>query len=58
MEMTIDALNRFEIPVDDFARAKSFYSAIFDFSIPEMKMGPNSMGFLLREQGKGVGGGG
>jgi hypothetical protein len=55
MEMTIDAPNRFEIPVDDFARAKSFYSAIFDFSMPEMKMGANSMGFLLREQGKGSG---
>ena len=56
MEMTKDALNWFEIPATDFARAKKFYSAIFDFEMPEMQMGPNTMGFLLHEQGKGVGG--
>lgn len=56
MEMTPNAISWFEIPVEDFARAKSFYSAIFDFAMPEMQMGPNTMGFLLHEQGKGVGG--
>lgn len=56
MEMTTNALNWFEIPVADFARAKAFYSAIFDYEMPEMQMGPNIMGFLLSEQGKGVGG--
>jgi hypothetical protein len=56
MEMTTNALNWFEIPVADFARAKAFYSAIFDFEMPEMKMGSHTMGFLLHEQGKGVGG--
>ena len=56
MEMTTNSLNWFEIPVADFARAKAFYSAIFDFEMPEMPMGPNTMGFLLCEQGKGVGG--
>lgn len=56
MEMTQNALNWFEIPVTDFARAKAFYSAVFDFAMPEMQMGPNTMGFLLHEQGKGVGG--
>lgn len=56
MEMTTNALNWFEIPVADFARAKAFYSKIFDFEMPEMAMGPQTLGFLLHEQGKGVGG--
>ena len=56
MELTTNALNWFEIPVAVFARAKAFYSAIFDFEMPEMQMGPQTMGFLLSEQGKGVGG--
>lgn len=56
MEMNVNALNWFELPATDFARAKAFYSAIFDFSMPESQMGPNTMGFLLHEQGKGVGG--
>ena len=56
MEMTTNALNWFEIPVIDFARAKAFYSRIFDFDMPEMPMGPQTLGFLLHEQGKGVGG--
>jgi len=56
MEMTTHALNWFEIPVTDFPRAKAFYSRIFDFEMPEMKMGAKSMGFLLHEQGKGIGG--
>lgn len=56
MEMTTNALNWFEIPVADFDRARRFYSAIFDFDMPEMQMGPHRMGFLLHEQGTGVGG--
>ena len=56
MEMTVNAINWFEIPVIDFARAKKFYTAIFDFDMPEMAMGPAHLGFLLHEQGKGVGG--
>jgi len=56
MEMTSHALGWFEIPVADFDRAKRFYSAIFDFDMPEMMMGPCRMGFLLHEQGRGVGG--
>lgn len=56
MEMTTHALGWFEIPVSDFDRAKRFYSAIFDFEMPEMTMGPCRMGFLLHEQGQGVGG--
>ena len=56
MEMTTNAVAWFEIPATDFERAKRFYSAIFDFDMPEMPMGPNRMGFLPHEQGKGVGG--
>lgn len=56
MEMVTNALNWFEIPVADFERARGFYSAIFDFEMPTMPMGANLMGFLLHEQGKGVGG--
>ncbi|MFN8011676.1 MAG: hypothetical protein U0P81_09745 [Holophagaceae bacterium] len=56
MEMTTHALGWFEIPVADFDRAKRFYGAIFDFDMPEMTMGPCRMGFLLHEQGQGVGG--
>jgi uncharacterized protein len=56
MEMTTNALSWFELPALNFARAKKFYSTIFDFAMPELVMGPNTMGLLLHEQGKGVGG--
>jgi uncharacterized protein len=56
MEMLVNAINWFEIPVVDFERAKNFYSAIYDYEMPVMLMGPITMGFLLHEQGKGVGG--
>ena len=56
MEMPANALNWFEIPTVDFERAKSFYSTIFDFEMPTTEMGESKMGFLLHEQGKGVGG--
>ncbi len=56
MEMTVNAVSWFDIPVVDFDRAKAFYSAIFDFAMPEIPMGPTRMGILLHEQGKGVGG--
>lgn len=55
MEMLKNAVNWIEIPVVNFERAKKFYSAIFDFEMPEMVMGPNKMGFLLFEQQGGVG---
>ena len=55
MEMLKNAVSWFEIPVVDFARAKKFYSTIFDFELPEHQMGPNLMGFLLSEP-DGVGG--
>ncbi len=52
-----NAISWFEIPVTDFARAKTFYQKIFDFEMPEMEMGPVRMGILLYDQdGGGVGG--
>ena len=57
MEMVTNALNWFELPVSDFARAKKFYSTIFDFEMPEMVMGPNLMGFFLYDQKQGGTGG-
>jgi predicted enzyme related to lactoylglutathione lyase len=56
MEMLTNAISWFEIPVADFSRAKKFYSTIYDYEMPVMTMGPNTLGFLLHEQGKGIGG--
>jgi len=51
------ALNWFEIPVIDFARAKAFYSSLFDYEMQESQMGEDLLGFLPADpmQG-GVGG--
>ena len=51
--MTTHAISWFEIPVSDFDRAKKFYSAIFDFEMPEMDMGGVQMGFFLSDQQNG-----
>lgn len=56
MEMLTNSVNWIEIPVTDFARAKQFYSAIYDYEMPEYEMGPIKMGILLYEQSVGVGG--
>jgi uncharacterized protein len=53
MEMFKHAITWAEIPVSDFARAKKFYSTIYDYEMPEMMMGPNQMGFLLYDQTNG-----
>ncbi len=55
MEMLKNAVNWIEIPVTDFARAKKFYSQIYDYEMPEMMMGEDQMGFLLYDQQGGVG---
>ncbi|NJB85648.1 hypothetical protein GGR26_001393 [Lewinella marina] len=47
------ALSWVEIPVTDFPRAQAFYSAIFDYEMPEMQMGPVRMGILLHDQQQG-----
>lgn len=48
--MLDNSITWFEIPVTDFERAKKFYSAIYDYEMPETTMGPVRMGFLLYEQ--------
>jgi predicted enzyme related to lactoylglutathione lyase len=39
-------INWFEIPVNDFQRAKKFYEAIFEVTITEREMGDALMGFF------------
>lgn len=56
MEVPTNAVNWFEIPVSDFARAKKFYGTIFDYEMPEMEMDSVRMGMLPYQQGQGVGG--
>ena len=56
MEIMTNAINWFEIPVEDFERARAFYSHIFDYDMPVMDMGPVKMGILPHEQQMGVGG--
>ena len=49
------ALNWFEIPVTDFARAKAFYETLLGIRIEPMAMGPTMMG-LLSTDPEAVGG--
>ena len=53
MEMLHNAVSWFEIPVADFDRAKKFYSAIYDYDMPVMDMGPVKMGILLHHRDNG-----
>jgi predicted enzyme related to lactoylglutathione lyase len=41
-----NALNWFEIPVTNFARAKTFYEKVLQIAIEPMAMGPLTMGML------------
>ena len=52
-----NALNWFEIPVDDFSRAKKFYETIFNYQMPESMMGNSRMGFFLYDMPGGKVGG-
>jgi len=53
----INAINWFEIPVTDFARAKKFYETLFDAEIMEMPFPGGKYGMLPCDMEKGVGGG-
>jgi len=50
MEMLDNSITWFEMPVADFDRAKKFYSAIYDYQMPDTMVGSVRMGFLLYEQ--------
>jgi predicted enzyme related to lactoylglutathione lyase len=56
MDKVLNSINWFEIPANDFDRAKNFYSKIFDYEMTDMQMGDTRMGFLPHDQGTGVGG--
>ena len=57
MAMNNNAINWFEIPAKDFERAKKFYSAIYDYEMPVMNMGPLTMGLFPHDmESAGVGG--
>jgi len=51
MSASPHALNWFEIPVADFARAKVFYEAVLGRTIEPMSMGPSTMGMLSSDPG-------
>ncbi len=55
--MLDNSINWIEIPVTDFERARKFYSAIYDYEMPETLAGPTRMGFLPYEQKEGRVGG-
>ncbi|TXI50353.1 MAG: VOC family protein [Lysobacter sp.] len=55
MSASPHAINWFEIPVVDFARAKAFYEAVLGRAIDTMEMGPVTLGFLSSDQ-EAVGG--
>jgi len=57
MEILHHAISWVEIPVTDFERAKKFYSAIYNYQMPDMMMGENKMGFLIFNQREGAIGG-
>ncbi len=52
MQLT-NAINWFEIPVADFARAKKFYTAIYEYEMEEMDMQGTKMGMLPYKPGEG-----
>jgi predicted enzyme related to lactoylglutathione lyase len=56
MATNTNALNWFEIPANDFARAKRFYEQVLGAEIQVMNMGPQTLGFLPHAQEAGVGG--
>lgn len=57
MEILTNAISWFEIPVDNFDRAKKFYSLIYDYDMPEQMMGNSRMGFLISNaENGGIGG--
>jgi predicted enzyme related to lactoylglutathione lyase len=57
MKPPVNTLNWFEIPVNDFDRARQFYSRLFDYEMQDVLAGPNRRGFLPHDQqGNGIGG--
>jgi len=57
MDATTNALNWFEISVNDIARAKKFYEEVFSIQMEEMEMMGMKMAFFPYEMNGKVGGG-
>ncbi len=57
MKAPVNTLNWFEIPVNDFERARKFYSQLFEYEMQDSLVGGNRRGFLPHDlQGGGIGG--
>lgn len=57
MEKFTNSINWVEIPVLNFARAKEFYSRIYDYEMFENAMASGRMGFLpMDQESQGIGG--
>jgi len=57
MDATSNALNWFEISVNDIARAKKFYETIFSVEMQDMEMMGMKMSFFPSDMESKVGGG-
>lgn len=55
--MQKNALAWFEIPAEDFERARRFYSTIFAYEMPVMPMGDSTLGILPYDSAAGGVGG-
>lgn len=53
----MNAVNWFEIPAADLARAKTFYESVFGVTLMHMEMGPSSMEMFPSEPGAANAGG-
>lgn len=53
MQTNANVINWFEIPADDFKRAKKFYETIFEIIIPEQTTGDYTQGFFPYQMGSG-----
>jgi uncharacterized protein len=56
MQLPKNAVSWFEIPVNDFNRAKKFYAAIFECEMPEMELGADRLALFPYDAERGVGG--
>jgi predicted enzyme related to lactoylglutathione lyase len=51
-----NAISWFEIPVENFERAKNFYEAVFQADMPVMEMGEAISAFFPADLQEGIGG--
>lgn len=56
MEAPKNAITWFEIPVNDFSRAKRFYTTILDCEMQEMELGSDRLALFPYDPAHGIGG--